>query len=327
MKIDVFSGFLGAGKTTLIKKLIKDGYKEQKLFLVENEFGQIGIDASFMRETGISISELNSGCICCSMSSNFVGQLSELIAWESPERILIEPSGVGRLSDILHNIGLVQKRCQEDEVVLNSVNTVVDAKRCLDYAANFGDFFIDQIENASCIILSRSDEVSEEQMTECMNYIRGKNPNALFITTPWEYLEGRQIIEALENVGREKSHMEEEHHHHHDGHCCCNGSSHGHGHSHHTADEVMQSWGRETPKKYVENTLKDILDKLNRKEEYGYVIRAKGILQGAEDTWYQFDYVPGDIQIRVGMPEVTGRICVIGQDLNEERLKDLFEIQ
>ena len=373
-KIDIISGFLGAGKTTLIKKLLKDAFKGEQVVLIENEFGEIGIDGGFLKEAGIEIREMNSGCICCSLVGDFGASLKEVISKYHPDRILIEPSGVGKLSDV---IKAVQGVAEETGLVLNSYTTVVDAKKCKMYMRNFGEFFNNQVEYAGAIIMSRPDIVDEAKAQAAMELLREINPKAAIITTPIEKLEGAKILEVMEHpVSLEQEMMEEEvcpecghvhehghhhhdhdheehehhhdhdheehehHHHDHDHEECGCGHDHDHDHHHdhdheecgcghdhhhhHHADEVFTSWGRETIKKYTRENLEKILETLSETEEYGIILRAKGMLPAEDGTWIYFDMVPEETEIRSGAPEYTGRLCVIGSKLNEDKLAELF---
>ena len=377
-KIDIISGFLGAGKTTLIKKLLKDAFKGEQVVLIENEFGEIGIDGGFLKEAGIEIREMNSGCICCSLVGDFGASLKEVISKYHPDRILIEPSGVGKLSDV---IKAVQGVAEETGLVLNSYTTVVDAKKCKMYMRNFGEFFNNQVEYAGAIIMSRTDIVDEAKAQAAMELLREINPKAAIITTPIEKLEGAKILEVMEHpVSLEQEMMEEEvcpecghvhehghhhhdhdheehehhhdheehehHHHDHDHEECGCGHDHDHEehehhhhdhdhdheecgcghdhHHHHHADEVFTSWGRETIKKYTRENLEKILETLSETEEYGIILRAKGMLPAEDGTWIYFDMVPEETEIRSGAPEYTGRLCVIGSKLNEDKLAELF---
>ena len=404
-KIDIISGFLGAGKTTLIKKLLKDAFKGEQVVLIENEFGEIGIDGGFLKEAGIEIREMNSGCICCSLVGDFGASLKEVISKYHPDRILIEPSGVGKLSDV---IKAVQGVAEETGLVLNSYTTVVDAKKCKMYMRNFGEFFNNQVEYAGAIIMSRTDIVDEAKAQAAMELLREINPKAAIITTPIEKLEGAKILEVMEHpvsleqemmeeevcpecghvhehghhhhdhdheehehhhdhdheehehhhhdhdheecgCGHDHDHDHEEHEHHHHDHdheeCGC-GHDHDHDHEehehhhhdhdheecgcghdhhhHHHADEVFTSWGRETIKKYTRENLEKILETLSETEEYGIILRAKGMLPAEDGTWIYFDMVPEETEIRSGAPEYTGRLCVIGSKLNEDKLAELF---
>ena len=315
VKIDIISGFLGAGKTTLIKKLLKEGFQNEQVVLIENEFGEIGIDGGFLKEAGAS--------------------LKEVVEKYNPDRIVIEPSGVGKLSDVIKAVQGVQ---EEVDIVLNSYTTVVDAKKCRMYMRNFGEFFNNQVEYAGAIIMSRTDIVDEKKAQEAMELLRSINKKAAIITTPIEKLSGEKLVEVMENpVSLEEEMMEEcghihehhhheehehEHHHHdHDHECGC-----GHDHHHHHADEVFTSWGKETIRKYTKEELTDILEKLSGSEEYGVILRAKGMLPCEDGTWIYFDMVPEETEIRKGAPEYTGRLCVIGSKLNEEKLAQLFGI-
>ena len=334
-KIDIISGFLGAGKTTLIKKLLQEAFQEEQVVLIENEFGEIGIDGGFLKEAGIEIREMNSGCICCSLVGDFGASLKEVIDKYHPDRILIEPSGVGKLSDVIRAVKDVQ---EETGLVLNSYTTVVDAKKCKMYMRNFGEFFNNQVEYAGAIIMSRTDIVDDEKAMQSMELLRGLNAKAAIITTPIENLDGKKLLEVMEHpVSLEQEMMDEEvcpecghvhehgeHHHHHEHHdheCEC---GHDHEHHHHHADEVFTSWGRETIKKYSREDLEKILEILSHSEEYGVILRAKGMLPAEDGTWIYFDMVPEETEIRQGAPEYTGRLCVIGSKLKEEKLAELF---
>lgn len=352
-KVDIISGFLGAGKTTLISKLLKEALKDEQVVLIENEFGEIGIDGGFLKDSGVEIREMNSGCICCSLVGDFGTSLKEVVDKYHPDRIIIEPSGVGKLSDV---IKAVKDLHIENEIRLNSASTVADASKVKVYMKNFGEFFNNQIEHAGTIILSRTQNVSEDKLKKAIELIRTVNANAHIITTPWDDLEGTQILGAMENVtnlelemlaeAAEKAHEEHEHehHHHHDGEECGCGHHHDEEHEHHHdhdeddhdhhhhheghhhADDVFSSWGTETPNKYDKETLEDILKKLANTEEYGKILRSKGMLPCTDGTWMYFDLVPGEYEIRDGKADFTGRICVIGAELKEDALKTLFEI-
>ena len=340
VKIDIISGFLGAGKTTLIKKLLKDGFQGEQVVLIENEFGEIGIDGGFLKEAGIQIREMNSGCICCSLVGDFGTSLKEVITKYDPDRILIEPSGVGKLSDVIKAVQGVQ---DEVDIKLNSYTTVVDAKKCKMYMKNFGEFFDNQIQYAGAIIMSRTDIASEKKVQESLELLRSLNKDAAIITTPIENLDGKKLVEVMEHpVSLEQEMLEEEHehHHHHDGECGC-GHDHeehehhhhhdgecgcGHDHHHHHADEVFTSWGRETIKKYTREGLEKILEALSESDKYGIILRAKGMLPAEDGTWIYFDMVPEETEIREGAPEYTGRLCVIGSKLDEHALEELFGI-
>ena len=321
VKIDIISGFLGAGKTTLIKKLLKDGFQGEQVVLIENEFGEIGIDGGFLKEAGIQIREMNSGCICCSLVGDFGTSLKEVVTKYDPDRILIEPSGVGKLSDVIKAVQGVQ---DEVDIKLNSYTTVVDAKKCKMYIKNFGEFFDNQIQYAGAIIMSRTDIASEKKVQESLELLRSLNKDAAIITTPIENLDGKKLVEVMEHpVSLEQEMLEEEHehHHHHDGECGC-----GHDHHHHHADEVFTSWGRETIKKYTREGLEKILEALSESDKYGIILRAKGMLPAEDGTWIYFDMVPEETEIREGAPEYTGRLCVIGSKLDEHALEELFGI-
>lgn len=348
-KIDIVSGFLGAGKTTLIKKLLGEALQDTKVVLIENEFGEIGIDGGFLKDAGIEIKEMNSGCICCSLVGDFGTSLKEVMKTYEPERILIEPSGVGKLSDVMK---AVQDVIDHHEVVLNSAVAVVDASKCKMYIKNFGEFFINQIEHAGTIILSRTGNISEDKLKKAIELIREHNDKATIITTSWEELDGKDILNTIEGAGdleaqlmeELKEQREHEHHHHHDGECChdhdheehehhhhdhehgegCTCGCHDHDHHHHHADEVFGSWGMETPDAYSRSDLEQILEALEDDKRYGMVLRAKGMVPCTDGGFIYFDYVPGESNIRAGKPDVTGKFCVIGSKLQEENLKELF---
>lgn len=329
-KINIFSGFLGAGKTTLIQKLIKDGFND-KICLIENEFGEIAIDGGFMKDAGVEVKEINSGCICCSLVGDFEESLKQVMETYNPDRIIIEPSGVGKLSDVKV---AVSKVCN-DQVVIDGSIAVVHAKKCKMYARNYGEFFIDQIAHADCIVLSRSQDVTEKKLQETIDIIREHNPKAPIVTTPWDKLSGEQILDALHhsellNVDEVAEEHHHEHHHHHDHECddpncsCHDHHDHDH-HHHHHADEVFGSWGVETTKKYTADELKNIMAELVNGDEYGVVLRAKGIVMSAnEGEWLHFNYVPGECSVEVGAADYTGRFCVIGSKLHEDSLRELF---
>ena len=383
-KVDIISGFLGAGKTTLIAKLLKEAFPGEQVVLIENEFGEIGIDGGFLKESGVEIREMNSGCICCSLVGDFGTSLKEVVEKYHPDRIIIEPSGVGKLSDV---IKAVKDLHIENEIRLNSASTVADASKVKVYMKNFGEFFNNQIEHAGTIILSRTQNVSEAKLKTDIELIRSLNKDAHIITTPWDDINGTQILDAMENVtnlelemlaeAAAKAAEEHEHHHHHEhgeecgcghdhehehhhehgeecgcGHdhehehhhehgeeCGCGhdhehehhhehgeecGCGHDHHHGHHHADEVFTSWGVETPNKYDKETLSEILRKLSETDDYGDILRAKGMLPTPDGKWMFFDLVPEEYEIRDGEPEITGRICVIGAKLKEAALKELF---
>ncbi|MDO4815807.1 MAG: GTP-binding protein [Bacillota bacterium] len=330
-KIDIFSGFLGAGKTTLIRKLIKEGYKNEKLVLIENEFGEIAIDGGFLKDAGVQITEMNSGCICCTLVGDFTEALKKVIAEYNPDRIIIEPSGVGKLSDVARAVDSVEG------VEIGAKVTVVDAGKCRMYIRNFGEFFNDQVQHADVIVLSRTDSVSDGKVVIASAMLAQQNGNATIITTPWDEISGEQIVKTMENVDslstamrdlehyHEKYHLHEgEHHHEHDEHCGC-GHDH-HDHDHHHADEIFTSWGVETPKKFSAEEIENCLKSLQNEEKYGMILRAKGFVDAADGEWIYFDYVPGESDIRRGGAEVTGRICVIGSKINEQAIKELFNI-
>ena len=326
-KIDVFSGFLGAGKTTLIKKLLKEGFQGEQVVLIENEFGEIGIDGGFLKEAGIEIKEMNSGCICCSLVGDFGTSLNEVLTKYHPDRILIEPSGLGKLSDV---VKAVESADLGDDVVLNSAVAVVDASKCKLYIKNFGEFFVNQVEHAGTIVLSRTGKMTEEKLKVAVDTLREYNQTATIITTPWDELDGKDIKETIEGkvdlakqLMEEMEHDHEHHHHEHDENCTCGCHDHDH-HGHHHADEVFTSWGMETPTKYSKDDIENILEELEDEKKYGFVLRAKGMVPSTEEGWVYFDYVPGESNVRAGSPEVTGRFCVIGSKLNEEALKQLF---
>ncbi len=402
-KIDIVSGFLGAGKTTLIKKLLAEALGDTRVVLIENEFGEIGIDGGFLKEAGIEIKEMNSGCICCSLVGDFGTSLKEVMKIYEPERILIEPSGVGKLSDVMK---AVQDVIDTKEVALNSAVAVVDASKCKMYIKNFGEFFINQIAYAGTIILSHTGNISEDKLNKCIDLIREHNKQATIVTTVWEELDGKDILAAIEGAKDLEAEMmeelkahrnkEEEHHHHHEHHhegeghehhhegeghehhhegAChehhhegeghehhhdeeCHGHHHGeeshghhhdegghehhhhegeehgldctcgchdHAHGHHHADEVFTSWGMETPAAYSKEDIARILEDLEKEGEYGFVLRAKGMVPGADGGWVYFDYVPGESNVRGGKPDVTGKFCVIGSGLKENKLEKLFE--
>ncbi len=353
IKIDVISGFLGAGKTTLIKKLLSEALQGQKVVLIENEFGEIGVDSGFLKEAGVEITEMNSGCICCSLVGDFGTALKEVVDKYSPERIIIEPSGVGKLSDVMKAINDANL---SDVAVLNSAVAVVDVSKARMYIKNFGEFFVNQIENAGTVILSRSGNVSEDKLEKAIELIREHNDKATIITTPWEQLEGAAILETFEgakdlekelmeqvaheyhhhehgeNCGCGHEHHDHEHHHEHDEHCGCGhehhdhehhhehdehcGCGHDHHHGHHHADEVFTSWGKESTTKYSSTDIENILKALEDEDKYGIVLRSKGMVRDTEsEEFIYFDYTPGEVNVRVGKPDVTGKICVIGSIL------------
>ena len=336
-KVDIFSGFLGAGKTTLIKKLIEEAYKGEQVVLIENEFGEIGIDGGFLRNAGVEINEMNSGCICCSLVGDFGKALEKVLDQFHPDRILIEPSGVGKLSDIIQAV----EDLDLDHVKLNGFTTVVDAKKAKIYMKNFGEFYNNQVEHASSIILSHTAGMDEEKLEKVVELLREHNEHAVIITTDWDALDGKQILaamerrdtieEALHHLEEEQEHEHEhehdhEHHHDHDhdDHCCC---GHDHDHEgHHHADEVFDSIGIETTKKFTQEKIREVLGAIEEQHKYGFVLRAKGIVAGEDGQWIHFDYVPGEPDVRNGSAEVTGRICVIGTDIDEGKIRQLFQV-
>ena len=341
-KIDIFSGFLGAGKTTLIKKLIAEAFHGEKLVLIENEFGEISIDGGFLQDAGVEITEMNSGCICCSLVGDFGEALQKVLAQFHPDRILIEPSGVGKLSDVIRAV----QNLHMDGVVLNSFTTVADANKCKMYMKNFGEFYNDQIEHANSIILSRTRNMAQDKLDSCVALLRERNSAATIMTTPWEELSGVQILEAMEHRNTLEEELkelaEETHHHHEDGECCCHHDHdhhhehehdhdhdhhhhhHEHDHDHHHADEIFTSWGMETAHKFTAEEIEQALTALADSETYGVILRAKGIVAGANGRWIHFDYVPEEHNVRIGPAIVTGRLCVIGSHIKEDALKKLF---
>lgn len=373
-KIDIFSGFLGAGKTTLIKKLIAEAYSGEKLVLIENEFGEINIDGGFLKESGIEISEMSAGCICCSLVGDFNKALKEVVAQFHPDRILIEPSGVGKLSDVIVAVERTVDECP-GELKLNSYVTVADASKVKVYMKNFGEFYNNQVESAHTIVLSRTQNMKQDKLEACVAMIREHNKDAAVITTPWDELTGEQLLAAMEKpvsladmvmaeeeicpvCGGHHDHDHDDHdhehehehhhdhdhehehhhdhddhdheheHHHdhdHDDHCGC-GHDHDHDHHHHHhADEVFTSWGKETPRKYTKEEVETILKALSAdNNEYGIILRAKGMLPSQDGTWIYFDMVPEEYEIREGQPEYTGRLCVIGSKIDEAKLEKLF---
>jgi len=377
-KIDIISGFLGAGKTTLIKKLIKEALGGEKVVLIENEFGEIGIDGGFLKEAGIEITEMNSGCICCTLVGDFGAALRDVITKYSPDRIIIEPSGVGKLSDVIKAVADVKK--DFEDVELNSFITVADAGKTTMYMKNFGEFFNDQIENANTIVLSRTSKTPESKLEKAVAAIKEHNDKAVIITTDWDSLTGKQILDTMEKAAGEikdllftKEELESCEHHHHDhehedDHECCHGHHHeheheddhecgcghhhehedghecgcghhhehehedghecgcGHHHHHHHADEVFDSWGITTPKRFSKEALEKILDKLAWGNGLGIILRAKGIVQSEGEGWLEFDLTPGEFEVRNGAPDVTGKLCVIGSRLKKDDIKALFEV-
>ena len=383
-KVDIISGFLGAGKTTFIKKLIEDVFPGERLVLIENEFGEIGIDGGFLKDAGVEITEMNSGCICCTLVGDFSKALQKVLADYTPDRVIIEPSGVGKLSDVVKAIEGVK---DEADIEIDGRITVVDGKKAKIYLKNFGEFFNNQVEHASTIVISRTQMMTDEKVEECVHMLREKNAEATIISTPWEELGKDAVLHALQHGAEIEGILEEhahehdghEHHHHHDDECGC-GHDHdhdhehhhdhdhdehehhheydenctcgchdhdhehhhdhdheehehhhdhdccGHDHHHHHADEVFTSWGKETPKKFTEEGIRAILDTLSKEDsdEYGIILRAKGIVPDENGKWIHFDLVPGEDEVRYGSAEYTGRICVIGSKLNEDKLAELF---
>lgn len=346
-KIDIISGFLGAGKTTLIKKLINEALTGEKLVLIENEFGEIGIDGGFLKDSGIEITEMNSGCICCSLVGDFGTALKEVIDKYSPDRIIIEPSGVGKLSDVIKAVLDVK---EHTDIVLNSATTVVDCSKAKMYIKNFGEFFNNQIESAGAVILSRTQNAKEGQVEDCVARIKELNADAAIVTTAWDDISASAILSAMEHTNildnlinevieehKHEHHHEHEHehgecchheHHHHDEHedgeCCHHEHHHHHEHGHHHADDVFTSWGAETPKTYTEESIKNILSALSNTTDYGFILRAKGMVPETNGDWLHFDLTPGEYEIRHGAADYTGKLCVIGTDIKEDSLKELF---
>ena len=321
-KIDIISGFLGAGKTTLIKKLIAEAFQGEKLVLIENEFGEIGIDGGFLKEAGIQITEMNSGCICCSLVGDFGEALKEVLEKYNPDRVIIEPSGVGKLSDVIKAVQDIG-----DSVVINSTATVVDASKCKMYMKNYGEFYNNQIEYAGTVILSRTQNVSADKLDKCLKMIREKNDEASVITTPWDDINGKNILDAMEKVNSLEKELIDEHEHHHEhGEDCGCGHHHDHEHGHHHADDVFTSCGIETAHKFTEDEMKVILEKLSSDHSFGEVLRAKGIVAAEEGEWFHFDLVPEETEIRRGAADYTGRICVIGSNIDEAAIKELFHV-
>ena len=331
-KIDIVSGFLGAGKTTLIKKLLAEAFPGEKLVLIENEFGEISIDGGFLKESGVQISEMSAGCICCSLVGDFHKALKDVQAQFHPDRILIEPSGVGKLSDV---IVAVQNTADEtDDMKLNSFVTVADATKVKVYMKNFGEFYNNQIEAAGTIILSRTQKMSQEKLEAAVAMLREKNADAAILTTPWDQLDGKTILAAIEKVsladellGKMRAEhaadeAEHEHAHHHHDHECDDPNCSCH-HHHHHADEVFTSWGKETPKVFAQADIERILTALDS-GDYGKILRAKGIVNGEGGKWIEFDFVPEEHEVRAGHPDYTGRLCVIGAELQEDKLSQLF---
>ena len=365
IKIDIFSGFLGAGKTTLVKKLINEAYKGEKLVLIENEFGEIGIDGGFLKDAGVEINEMNSGCICCSLVGDFGKAIQKVIDDFAPERILIEPSGVGKLSDIVEAV----ENLKLENVQINALVTVVDAKKARIFIKNFGEFFNNQIESAKTIVMSHTAGMAEDRLEKAVALVREHNAEATLITTDWDQLTGAQILEAMEpcphcgehhhdhhhHHGHDHHHHEHEHHHehHHDEECCCGhdhdhhehhhdhhdhhehhhhdhgcscGCGHDHDHHHHHADEVFESIGVETTKKFTAEQIQEILEAIEDEHEYGIVLRAKGIVEAQDGAWIHFDYVPGEPDVRIGGADIIGKIVVIGSKMDQAKVRQLFGI-
>ena len=350
-KIDIISGFLGAGKTTFIKKMIDEVFKGEKIVLIENEFGEVGIDGGFLKDAGIQITEMNSGCICCSLVGDFGKNLHEVIDKYHPDRILIEPSGVGKLSDVMKSVIDIEK---EEDVKLNGLVTVVNALKASKQMKAFGEFFNNQIESASTIILSRTQKMAQDKLEAVVALLKEHNEKATIITTPWDELDGTVIRKAMTEGNSLVQELMEEaevcpecgHHHHHDEECChdhehehehehehhhhdeecCHDHHHEHGHHHHHADEVFTSWGKETPHKYTKEDMEAILKKLSESEEYGIILRAKGMVPDVNGEWIYFDLVPGEYELRKGNPDYTGKLCVIGSKLAEDKLEQLFQL-
>lgn len=353
VKVNIISGFLGAGKTTLIKKLLTGSVAKEKIILLENEYGEVGVDGSFMKDSGIIVDELNSGCICCTLVGDFQKAVDDLIAKYHPDRLLIEPSGVGKLSEILAAVERAKER--HSDLVVTGCATVVDAGKCRMYMKNFGEFFLDQIKTSATVIFSRTQLLSAERIEKSRALVEEQHPGVRIVTTPWDDLSADTLLEVIESGKPMEIHLddddddddedEHEHHHHHDhddhdhedGVCpCCGGhhddddDEHEHEHHHHhhhghDADEVFMSVGVETANRYEQDEVKAMLDKLSDEEEYGTVLRAKGVLQNAAGDWFQFDYVPGESQFRPGTPDYTGRLCVIGAHIDEKALRELFK--
>ena len=337
IKVDVISGFLGAGKTTLIKKIFESVLSKEKVVLIENEFGEIGIDGTFLKESGIEIKEINAGCICCSLVGDFETSMQEVINTYNPERIIIEPSGVGKLSDIVNAVLKLK-----EELQINILATVVDGPKTKMYLKNFGEFFNNQVEAANTIIISKTDKMSEEKLLEVVELVKSKNDHATLITTAIKDLDSEQLVKVLEekislkeDLAKEMQlvhehecccghHHEHEHHHHDEEHECCCGHHHEHEHHHH-ADEVFTSWGKETPKSVSYDELNNFLHTLATDESLGIIIRSKGVLKASDnEKWYYYDFVSGDYEIRLGNPDYNGRIVVIGSKMDEERIEKLF---
>ncbi len=370
-KIDIISGFLGAGKTTLIKKLISEAYQGEKIVLIENEFGEIGIDGGFLQDSGVQINEMNSGCICCSLVGDFSRALAQVLEEMKPDRIIIEPSGVGKLSDVIRAV----QSAATEEVTLNSFTTVADVSKCKMYMKNFGEFYNDQVSNAGCIVLSHTGRATDKKITECVEMLRQHNHDAVIVTTNWDKLSGADLLEAMERKDTleaelarlahdaehhhhhhehdeechcgehhhhehdEECHCGEHHHHEHDEECHCGEHHHHHeydeechcgcgghhDHHHHHADDVFTSWGKETTHKFTKEEIESICELFNEDSDtYGFVLRAKGIVEAVDGSWIHFDYVPGEADVRTGSAGVIGRICVIGSGIREDMIENLF---
>lgn len=357
-KIDIISGFLGAGKTTFIKKMLEEVFQNEKVVLVENEYGEVGIDGGFLKDSGIEIKELNSGCICCSLVGDFSRSLKEVVETYHPDRILIEPSGVGKLSDVLAS---VQEMEEYEDIKVNALVTVANVLKVTKQMRAFGEFFRNQVENAATIVLSRTQNATPEKLEACVKELQAVNPKAAIITTPWDEITGEQILNVIEQhndlltqmLEEAKAHHHEEHHHDHDhDHDCCDHdhdhehhhhedhdhhhADHDHDHDHdccghdhhdhHHADEIFTSWGKETPHKYTKEEIESIMKTLSETEDYGVILRAKGMVPAQDGTWIYFDMVPGEYELRQGEPDYTGRLCVIGTNVKEDELEKLFGI-
>ena len=361
-KIDIISGFLGAGKTTFIKKMLEEAFVGEQIVLIENEFGEVGIDGGFLKDAGIEITEMNSGCICCSLVGDFATNLNEVITKYHPDRILIEPSGVGKLSDVMKSVIDIEK---EQDVKLNALVTVVNAVKAKKQMKAFGEFFNNQIEHATTIVLSRSQNATPEQLEECVKMMQELNHDAAIITTAWDALDGKMVLNVMEGQDNlemkvlaehhahhhhhdhdehcecgchdhehehhheHHEHVHHAHHHHdHDEHCTCgcHDHDHEHGHHHHHADDVFTSWGKETPHKFDRARIEEILKVFCDTEDYGTILRAKGMVESTDGTWIYFDMVPGEYELREGQPDYTGRLCVIGTDIDDHKLMELFGI-
>ena len=327
-EVDIVSGFLGAGKTTFMKKLVAEAFSDEKVVIVENEFGEIGIDSGFLKDTGIQVSEINGGCVCCTLVGDFTTNLHEVIKTLHPDRILVEPSGVAKLSDIEVAVLDVGKT---EEIHIGALVTIVNALKAKKQMKAFGEFFKDQIEHATAVVLSRTQKMDEAKLEDTVKEIKALNPKAVVITTPWDDLNGKQIMDAITGKDNlevfelaEKHHAEEEaehHHHHHD-----HDHDEHHHHHHHHADDIFTTWGRETPHKFTKETIENALKTLANSEDYGYIVRSKGIVPAEDGTWIYFDLVDGEYEIRTGEPDVTGKLVVIGTDVKEDKVAELFGI-